>query len=229
MPLLPDRRTFGPILDLPAAPLPAPLERWLRAQPRHGVIYVSFGSMINLSRSRLRTLLEAFEALQAPVVWVAGTKAQLLSGLPVPRTVRIEAMLPQWSVLADDAIGLCVTHGGTGTVTECLAARKPMVVLPVMWDQPYNAQFVHELGAGVRVDWWRLRPQALAESIRTVMETPAYRHRAAAIAQELCDQGGSEAVRGFLEQVAGVEEEPGRVVPSVATLAPRSANWYISR
>jgi UDP:flavonoid glycosyltransferase YjiC (YdhE family) len=57
--------------------------------------------------------------------------------------------LPQVSVLPHvDAV---ITHGGNNTTTECLWHGKPMLVLPIVWDQHDNAQRVHETGFGLRL------------------------------------------------------------------------------
>jgi UDP:flavonoid glycosyltransferase YjiC (YdhE family) len=200
--LYPDREAFGPILDLPERPLPGDLKRWLDSQRENSVVYVSFGSMVNLSAPRLRVLLSAFAALDAPLLWALGGGKNALPNLPLPSTVRVEAFVPQWSVLSHAAVGVCVTHGGVGTVVECLAASVPMVVIPVMWDQPYNAEFVQELGAGIRLDWWDLNDRALVETLQSVRLSPEYRRRVSSIAMELRAQRGSEQVLCFLKKVA---------------------------
>src|SRR4029450_4441790 len=60
-----------------------------------------------------------------------------------------EEFLPQPAILP--VVDVVITHGGNNTVTEAWSFGKPMIVLPVFWDQYDNAQRVDELGLGVRV------------------------------------------------------------------------------
>ena len=46
-----------------------------------------------------------------------------------------------------------VTHGGMNSVSESLVCGVPMVVIPVMSDQPVNARCIEKLGVGKRLEY----------------------------------------------------------------------------
>ena len=207
----PGQLAFGPILDFPALPLPPDLSEWLDRQQDRSVVFVSFGSMVTLSPSRLSLLAAAIARRGSPTLWVVDGRCPLRSGGRLPPNVRAEAGVPQPTVLAHPAIGACVTHGGSGTTTESLAAGVPMVVMPVMWDQPYNAQFVHELGAGLRCDWRSASARGLEDALRRVLEDTGFRARAQVAATMLRTQNGSDAVASL---IASLTRETPAVVRS---------------
>ena len=66
-----------------------------------------------------------------------------------PTTWSGPSSCPQPSILPK--VDLVITHGGNNTVTECFHDGKPMILLPLFWDQYDNAQRVHETGFGVRL------------------------------------------------------------------------------
>ena len=95
--------------------------------------------------------------------------------LRLPETMAGEEFLPQTSILPQvDAV---ITHGGNNTVTECFHFGKPMVVLPLFWDQYDNAQRVHETGFGLRLDTYGHAPEELLGAVDAVLADEWMRER----------------------------------------------------
>ena len=84
-----------------------------------------------------------------------------------------EGYLPQPAILPQ--VDLVITHGGNNTTCEAFHHGKPMVVLPIFWDQYDNAQRVHETGLGVRLETYECEPEELTGAV----DAPARGRRAA--------------------------------------------------
>jgi UDP:flavonoid glycosyltransferase YjiC (YdhE family) len=68
------------------------------------------------------------------------------SSVTFPTNMVVAEQLPQRFLLQRAAA--FITHGGLGSVKEAIAAAVPMIVLPSMNDQPYNAMRVRFHGLG---------------------------------------------------------------------------------
>ena len=83
--------------------------------------------------------------------------------------------LPQTSILP--ICDLVITHGGNNTVTECLHFGKPMIVLPLFWDQYDNAQRIQELGLGVRLNTYQFTDAELHDALNRLLTDARLRSR----------------------------------------------------
>jgi UDP:flavonoid glycosyltransferase YjiC (YdhE family) len=85
--------------------------------------------------------------------------------------------LPQPAILPH--VDLVITHGGNNTVTESIHFGRPMIVLPLFWDQPDNAQRLAECGFGVRLPSYEFEDAQLHEAIERLIASPDPRLREA--------------------------------------------------
>jgi MGT family glycosyltransferase len=86
---------------------------------------------------------------------------------PLPENVMVRGWVPQLAVLAKSR--LMITHGGLGSIKECVQFRVPMVVFPVEFDQPGNAARVVFHRLGLRGDMRRATPEAIRELLDHAM------------------------------------------------------------
>jgi UDP:flavonoid glycosyltransferase YjiC (YdhE family) len=108
--------------------------------------------------------------------------------------------LPQTSILPQ--VDLVITHGGNNTVTESLFFGKPMVVLPLFWDQYDNAQRIAETGLGVRLDTYGHEPAELLQAVDGLLGDQALAERLRALSGELQAAPGTVRAADLVEQLA---------------------------
>jgi len=120
------------------------------------LIYLSLGSLGSADIALMGRLIDILGRTDHRIIVSMGPQHQELR---LHENMVGEEFLPQTSVLP--LVDLVITHGGNNTVTECMYFGKPMIVLPLFWDQHDNAQRVHETGFGVRLDPYRFADKQL--------------------------------------------------------------------
>jgi MGT family glycosyltransferase len=108
--------------------------------------------------------------------------------------------LPQASILPH--VDLVITHGGNNTTAECFHFGKPMIVLPLFWDQYDNAQRVHELGFGRRLSTYACTPDELRGAIGELLADAALHARMEAVARRLQAAPGTVKAADLIERLA---------------------------
>jgi UDP:flavonoid glycosyltransferase YjiC (YdhE family) len=111
-----------------------------------------------------------------------------------------EGFLPQPAILP--MVDLVITHGGNNTVFECFHHGKPMIVLPLFWDQVDNAQRVDETGFGRRLATYDFADDELPGAIDTLLADAGLRARMAGIAARMQASRGTERAADLIERLA---------------------------
>jgi MGT family glycosyltransferase len=144
------------------------------------LIYLSLGSLGSADTELMGRLIDLLGRTDHRVIVSLGPQHQELQ---LHKNMAGEEFLPQTSVLP--LVDLVITHGGNNTVTECMYFGKPMIVLPLFWDQHDNAQRVHEGGFGVRLDPYRFRDEQLLNWIDRLSADAGLADRLSGIAGRL--------------------------------------------
>jgi MGT family glycosyltransferase len=139
-----------------------------QAPPGEGaLVYVSLGSLGSADVELMRRLVSALAETPHRYVISEGPQHELVELAP---NMTGAEFLPQPAVLPH--VDLVITHGGNNTVTESIHFGKPMIVLPLFWDQHDNAQRLAECGLGVRLPSYEFEDAQLHEAIERLIAGP---------------------------------------------------------
>jgi MGT family glycosyltransferase len=161
------------------------------------LIYFSLGSLGSADVSLMRRVIAALAPTRHRYIVSKGplhTEIEL-----APNMWGVE-FVPQTSVIPQ--VDLVITHGGNNTTTEALHFGKPMICLPLFWDQYDNAQRVDELGLGVRLAPYTFTADELRAAIDKILADTALRARLAAEGERIRSRDGLRRAAGLIESAA---------------------------
>ena len=113
---------------------PWELPEHLREGPG-ALLYLSLGSLGSADVELMQRLVDILGETRHRVIV---SKGPLAEQIRLHDNMCGEGYLPQPAILPQ--VDLVITHGGNNTTCEALHHGKPMVVLPIFWDQYDNAQ-----------------------------------------------------------------------------------------
>ncbi|HET7443799.1 MAG TPA: nucleotide disphospho-sugar-binding domain-containing protein [Solirubrobacterales bacterium] len=167
------------------------------AEGNEPLLYLSLGSLGSIDVELLRRLIAELADAPYRVIVAKGPRAREID---LPANMAGAEFLPQTSILPK--VDLVITNGGTNTVLESLYFGKPMVLLPMFWDQHDNAQRLYEKGFGIRLDSYRHRPEDLTGAIDRLLADSDVAERLKATATGLQRARGAEIAAEGIERVA---------------------------
>ena len=161
------------------------------------LLYLSLGSLGAADVTLMQRLIDLLGATEHRVIVSMGPQHELLT---LHANMYGAEFLPQTALLP--LVDLVITHGGNNTVTECLHFGKPMVLLPLFWDQYDNAQRVHEQGFGLRLPSYTFADADLYAAIDRLLADSALHARMRGIAARIQSEQGTARAADLIEQVA---------------------------
>jgi MGT family glycosyltransferase len=161
------------------------------------LVYLSLGSLGSADVDLMRRLVDVLG--RTPHRYIVSKGPQHQAFELADNMVGAE-FLPQPSILP--LVDVVITHGGNNTVTESWSFGKPMIVLPLFWDQYDNAQRVHELGLGVRLPTYSFEDAELADAIDRLARDETLADRLRTMSDRLQAHPGTERAADLIERLA---------------------------
>jgi MGT family glycosyltransferase len=170
-----------------------------------GLVYVSLGSLGSADVDLMKRLVDVLS--RSPHRFVV-SKGPQHTEYELAENMWGEEFVPQPAILP--LVDAVITHAGNNTTTECMHFGKPMVALPLFWDQYDNAQRVAETGFGIRLPTYTFEDGELLEAIDRLLADGALASRLAEIAAALQVSAGTVRAADLIERLV---REPARAAP----------------
>lgn len=167
------------------------------------LIYLSLGSLGGADVALMQRLVDSLADSRHRFIVSKGPVADQIT---LPANMVGEAVLPQTKIIGQ--VDLVITHGGNNTTTEAMHFGKPMVLLPLFWDQYDNAQRVDEQGFGIRLDTYRFTPQELNAAVDRLLDDADLRSRMDAIGRRIRAADGLRRGADIIERVGRARRDP---------------------
>jgi MGT family glycosyltransferase len=161
------------------------------------LVYLSLGSLGSADVDLMKRLVSVLAETPHRYVVSKGPRADEFD---LPDNMWGEGRLPQTSIIP--ACDLVITHGGNNTTTEAFHFGKPMVMLPLFWDQYDNAQRVDELGFGVRLATYDFEDDELRDAVARLLADGDLRTRMARDGGRIRARDGKTTAADLIEAVA---------------------------
>ena len=171
---------------------------------RGALLYLSLGSLGSADVGLMQHLLDVLATTEHRVIVSMGPLADQLR---LRDNQAGAGFLPQPAILPD--VDLVITHGGNNTVTEAFHHGKPMIVLPLFWDQVDNAQRVQEAGFGRRLRTYEFEDGELTGAISDLLADDELRRRLAAVSARSKANPGTIRAADLIERVARTGQPVG--------------------
>ncbi|MEW9532308.1 glycosyltransferase [Microbispora sp. NPDC049125] len=161
------------------------------------LVYFSLGSLGSADVDLMRRVISVLA--RTPHRFIV-SKGPLHEEIELAPNMWGAEFVPQTKIIP--LVDLVITHGGNNTTTEALHFGKPMIALPLFWDQYDNAQRIHETGVGVRLDTYRFTDDELTGALDRLLGDRGLRARLEEAGEEIRRRDGLRLAADVIEKIA---------------------------
>jgi zeaxanthin glucosyltransferase len=194
MPLSSNFHYTGPFVD--RAGRPAVDFPWDRIDGRP-LIYASMGTTRNVQPLIFHLIAEACCDLDVQLVISLGNRFDPKMFADLPGQPVVAKYVPQLELLKIARI--VITHGGSNTVFESLMEGKPMIVIPLAYDQPAIAERLAKAQVAEILPVMRLSAKRIHDAITKLLSEPSRYRAAEAMQARICAIRGTEHAADIIE------------------------------
>jgi UDP:flavonoid glycosyltransferase YjiC (YdhE family) len=207
-----DSEDIGAALGAPRSvdQVALPEVAWLNdAARKEKVLYISLGSIAHPSSTDYKAILKAVDGLDFDLMFSVReeTRNLLPESKDLPPGVATFPFVKQQAVLAHPSVTAFISHCGANSVLESLALGKPIVGLPLEFDQTTNCDYAFERGAALCLSPKQLSVPALRQAIVRISTDDTFQKSAARVASFFRFDGGTERAADVVELAAEVGTE----------------------
>jgi MGT family glycosyltransferase len=167
-----------------------------KRNPDQKLIYLSLGSLGSADVELMRRLVSTLAKSKHKFIVSKGPQHDQIE---LADNMVGSQFLPQTNVIPK--VDLVITHGGNNTTTEALHYGKPMILLPLFWDQYDNAQRMHELGFGIRLATYTFTDQQMHDALEKLLTDSALQKKMSENAKYIQSHDGLAVASAVIEKV----------------------------
>ena len=184
-----------------------PTFKWEQVNESLPIIFCNLGSQAHLYQESKEIFRTIIEAIAARPDWqmILSVGRHFSAEFPaVPPNVLVVNWAPQLEILKRASI--MITHGGLGTVKECILFGVPMIVFPMSRNQPMSGARVVYHGLGVRGDMRHVTVESVHALMEKIEHNPSYKQRVREMGEKF--RKAEEAGRGvkIIEKILSILE-----------------------
>ncbi|XP_070508787.1 UDP-glycosyltransferase UGT5-like isoform X2 [Chironomus tepperi] len=186
---------------------------------QHGVIYVSWGSIITSRGMPDKTkmaIVNAFKRVPQTILWKWDEDEYTKSAT----NIHIRSWFPQIDILCHPNVVAFMSHGGMMGISEAVYCQKPTIITPIYGDQYLNGAAVENREMGIVLNYDELNEENVYKSIQEILK-PSYKQQSEKVAQSYNNRPLS-AIDTALFWTENVIENDGSLLKSQAA----ELSWY---